>query len=102
MKWFMEQLFGDLEKGFAQPYVSILKMKNLSFLPSATIINALHDPLCDHGGLYAHKLRQNRIPVVHSVYRKSLHGFFGLKVGDSDEAVAEATTALREAFGVSS
>ena len=94
----MRQVFTDLDKGLKHPLAMPLSIKSHHNLPPATIINALHDPLCDHGMLYANKLRECGVPVVRSVYRKSLHGFFGSSIGESDEAVAEAATALRFAY----
>ncbi|MCR9067117.1 MAG: alpha/beta hydrolase, partial [Cytophagales bacterium] len=63
-------------------------------------INAKHDPLCDHGKLYAQKLRKDGVPATRSVYRKSLHGFFGSGIGESTEALVEASSALRNAFSL--
>eukprot|EP01095_Lingulamoeba_sp_RSL-Kostka_P012943 TRINITY_DN522_c0_g1_i3.p1 TRINITY_DN522_c0_g1~~TRINITY_DN522_c0_g1_i3.p1 ORF type:complete len:259 (+),score=93.96 TRINITY_DN522_c0_g1_i3:99-875(+) len=98
--WFMDQLFDDMTVGLNHHYVKLLENPDLSLLPPATIINALHDPLSDHGSLYAQKLEENNIPVTHSVYRKSIHGFFGSQLGESSEAMAEACAALRDSFGI--
>lgn len=97
-KWFMEQVFDDIDEGLKHPFASPLHLESHHDLPPATIINAMHDPLCDHGKLYAEKLREQGISVTRSVYRKSLHGFFGSGIGESTEAIAEASTALKNAF----
>jgi acetyl esterase len=96
--WFMKQLFDDLETGLKHPLAMALEANDHKNLPAATIINAFHDPLRDHGALYAAKLKQAGVPVNRSVYSKSLHGFFGSSLGESNEAVAEAASALRSAF----
>merc|ERR1712063_21189 len=89
---------GDMEEGLKHPFAAPLHIESHQNLPPATIINALHDPLCDHGKLYAQKLRKDGVPVTRSVYRKSLHGFFGSGIGESTEALVEASTALKNAF----
>jgi len=96
--WFMRQVFDDIEEGLKHPFASPLHIESHHGLPPATIINAKHDPLCDHGKLYAEKLRKDGVPVTRSVYRKSLHGFFGSSIGESTEALVEASSALRNAF----
>ncbi|MBN8489077.1 MAG: alpha/beta hydrolase [Burkholderiales bacterium] len=80
-------------------WASPLLQKSFEGLPSATIINAQHDPLSDHGKMYAHRLRDANIPVTHSVYSKAVHGFFGSDLGESREAMAELVFALNRAFG---
>ena len=96
----MRQVFDDVEEGLKHPFASPLHVESHHNLPPATIINALHDPLCDHGGLYVKKLRDAGVSATRSVYRKSLHGFFGSSIGESKEAVAEAASALKKAFAV--
>mmetsp|Transcript_20142 Transcript_20142/g.77105 ORF Transcript_20142/g.77105 Transcript_20142/m.77105 type:complete len:572 (-) Transcript_20142:29-1744(-) len=98
VEWFMEQLFDDKEKWLNHPLAMPLIYKDLSGLPPATIINAQHDPLRDHGKIYQERLREAGVPVTRSVYTKSLHGFFGTTFGESDEAMMEAAIALRHAF----
>jgi len=97
-EWFMNQVFDNVEEGLKHPFASPLHLESHHDLPPATIINALHDPLCDHGKLYADKLKEAGVPATRSVYCKSLHGFFGSNIGESKEAVAESATALKKAF----
>jgi len=94
----MNQVFDNVEEGLKHPFASPLHLESHHDLPPATIINALHDPLCDHGKLYADKLKEAGVPATRSVYCKSLHGFFGSNIGESKEAVAESATALKKAF----
>ena len=98
VEWFMEQLFDDKEKWLNHPLAMPLIYQNLRGLPPATIINAQHDPLRDHGKVYQERLREAGVPVTRSIYTKSLHGFFGTSFGESDEAMMEAAIALRHAF----
>ncbi len=69
-------------------------------MPSATIINAMHDPLADHGKLYAWRLRRARVAVHHTVFTNCVHGFIcsvGL-LSEANEALAEGAAFLRQAF----
>ena len=79
----------------------LLEESFLQDLPPATIVNALHDPLCDHGTEYFKKLQKAGVPVTHSIYGTSIHGFFGSQIGESDEAIMEICIALQNAFQTS-
>ena len=96
--WFMNQVFDNIEVDIEHTIASPLSLESHHNLPPATIINALHDPLCDHGKLYAQKLRKDGVNVTRTVYRKSLHGFFGSGIGESTEAIVEASNALKNSF----
>ena len=89
------------DRDILHEYASPLLRESLEGVPPATIINAQHDPLCDHGTLYAAKLRAHNIPVMHSIYGGALHGFFGLRMlSESEEAMVEAAMGLRFGFGL--
>mmetsp|Transcript_1725 Transcript_1725/g.6144 ORF Transcript_1725/g.6144 Transcript_1725/m.6144 type:complete len:624 (+) Transcript_1725:32-1903(+) len=96
MTWFMEQVVSDPET--MPTFLFPLLFDDISGLPDATIINALHDPLYDHGILYFKKLKEAGVNATHTTYRSSIHGFFGSQIGESDEAVMEMVMALRKAF----
>lgn len=99
MTWFMEQVVTDPEN--KPTFLFPLLFEDISRVPPATIINALHDPLYDHGILYFKKLKSAGLEATHTTYRSSIHGFFGSQIGESDEAVMEMIMALRKAFSSS-
>ena len=83
------------------PYVTPLNSEDLSGLPSTTVINALHDPLRDHGDIYARRLRETGVKVTRTVYRRTPHAFFGVNgISESDEALMEVCWSLSEAFNL--
>lgn len=98
MIWFMEQFLSDTSNENDYLFPLLLDDEKLIDMPPATIINALHDPLCDHGTEYFKKLKRVNVPVHHSIYGTSIHGFFGSGVGESEEAIMEVSVALTNAF----
>lgn len=100
MRWFMTQAFGE-SKVFSTFLPLAQPDEVLENLPPATIINAEHDPLRDHGAEYFRRLQGVNVPVRRTVYSKSIHGFFGTQFGESGEAIMEAVTALKEALAES-
>eukprot|EP01094_Clydonella_sp_ATCC50884_P004535 TRINITY_DN1356_c0_g1_i1.p1 TRINITY_DN1356_c0_g1~~TRINITY_DN1356_c0_g1_i1.p1 ORF type:complete len:146 (+),score=47.81 TRINITY_DN1356_c0_g1_i1:136-573(+) len=97
----MKQLFAQPDQ-LQDEYAMPLQRADMSRVPSCSIINALHDPLCDHGRLYFEKLRESGVPVRRSVYRRSIHGFIALMDVDAAalEAVTEMCSLLRFEFGM--
>ena len=64
----------ELERIVTDPYFSPLLAKDLRHMPSTFIMTVEHDVLRDEGTLYAHRLRQADINVVHEHIRSGLHG----------------------------
>lgn len=100
MVWFMQQCLGDSSAEPAGLFPLLFEEEKLEGLPPATIINAQHDPLLDHGTEYFHKLQKVGVPVRHTVYSRSIHGFFGSQIGESSEAIMDSIAALKSAFAV--
>lgn len=100
MIWFWGHYLGNEGDG-AEPYASPMRADDLSNLPPALVITAEFDPLRDEGEEYARRLTQAGIPTACTRYDGVVHGFFGMPelVDKGAQAIAEASAALREAFG---
>jgi acetyl esterase len=100
MVWYWNQYLQNEADG-QNPYASPLRGRYLSTLPPALVITAEFDPLRDEGAAYAARLREAGVSVVYSDYKGMIHGFFSLSsfFDQGKQAVAEACTKLREAFG---
>ena len=99
MKWYWQHYLAS-DADAQNPYAAPLCATDLSGLPSALVITAEYDPLCDEGEAYAGKLREAGVPTQCSRYDGMTHGFFGQAavVDKAKLAVAEATDALKKAF----
>lgn len=75
MTWFWNHYLQSQEDG-NNPYVSPLKAKNLSGLPTAVLYTAEFDPLRDEGEAYANKLREAGVKVHHTRFDGQIHAFF--------------------------
>lgn len=73
---------------------------SLAGLPPALVIAASHDPIVDDCRAYAERLKAEGVPVRYSEYAGLIHGFFamGKAFGAAQQAMEEATAALREAL----
>lgn len=102
MEWFGKYYLRSSADA-ANPMASPLRALRFAGLPPATIINAEYDPLRDDGGRYAQKLKAAGVSVKRTVYSGTTHEFFGMgaAVEKSRQAMAQATTALKAAFGKS-
>lgn len=81
-------------------YAAPLLASDLSGLPSATVLTAGFDPLCDEGVAYAERLATAGVPVEHLHYGEMIHGFVSMTdlVTRADEALDDLTAELRKAF----
>jgi acetyl esterase len=84
------------------PYGSPLRGKHHD-LPPALIQTAQHDPLRDHGTVYAAALRSAGVDVRLTNYVDAVHGYISIPgvVPVARQALAEAVAALREALQAS-
>lgn len=82
------------------PYASPL-LGNVVGLPSATVITAEIDPLRDEGEAYARYLQNSGVAVTQTRYAGVTHEFFTMAavIDRARQAVAEAATGLKRAFG---
>lgn len=99
MKWFFKYYLTKAEDG-NDPRLSILRTKDLSGLPAATIINAEIDPLRDEGEAYGEKLKAAGVPVTHKLYLAVAHEFFGMGavIDEAEQAETFAAEQLKTAF----
>jgi acetyl esterase len=100
MRWFWTHYLSTAAEG-DEPYASPLRAPSVAGLPPALVLTAEFDPLRDEGEAYAARLREAGVPVALSRYHGMIHGFFGMSaiVDRARDAVAEASRALRSAFG---
>ena len=99
MRWYWERYLGDDIDG-ANPYASPLRARDLSGLPSATVITAGYDPLRDEGAAYADRLREGGVSVTHENYPGMVHVFASFpdldRARDARRVIADG---LATAFG---
>jgi len=100
MRWFWHHYL-ETETDGADPLASPLRAKDLSGLPSATVLTAEFDPLRDEGHAYAESLEKAGVPTRYTNYPGVFHGFFGMttELPRARKAVDDACEALRQAFG---
>lgn len=82
------------------PYLAVLRNKNVSGLPPATVITAQIDPLLSEAKAYADKLQKAGVPVRYKYYSGVTHEFFGMGavIDKAKDAVGFAATGLKEAY----
>ena len=99
MIWFWDHYLRD-EKDSKNPYAAPLQSKNLTNLPSALVITAEYDPLCDEGKAYADALREAGVSTDYNCYLGMIHGFFGMasKLDKAKQALEDASDALKLIF----
>ena len=103
MEWYWDQYLSSKDDA-ANPYAAPLRAKSLAGQPRALVITAEFDPLCDEGEAYARRLTEAGVDTTATRYEGMIHGFFGMGavVDKGQQAVDEASAALRSAFARSS
>lgn len=98
MEWFWDQYLRSPVDGY-NPFASPLRAPTslLRGAPSATVLTAGFDPLCDEGRAYAERLDSVGVPVTHHYYPALPHGFLSLTEGveRADRAMDDAAAAIR-------
>ena len=93
MRWFADHYLRDTNDAY-RPEASPRLVEDLSGLPSAYVLTAEYDPLCDEGEEYAHLLHEAAVPVTLRRFGGMIHGFIQLT------AIAPVTrTAIDEVSG---
>ena len=99
MRWYWQQYVPEpSDRGDAR--ASPAHAATLAGLPSATLITAECDPLCDEGATYAARLRQAGVQVQLKCWEGVFHGFASMlgMLKAADDAVAMAAAAVRQAL----
>jgi acetyl esterase len=99
MRWFYEQYLRAPEDA-ADWQASPLAARDLSGLPSAFVLTAGYDPLCDEGDAYAARLAASGVAVTHRRFPGQVHGFAmnGKIIRAAETALDETAAALRAAW----
>ena len=99
LKWFYKYYLAQPEDG-NNPRFSLVKAKDLSGLPPATIIAAEIDPLRSEGMELAEKLKAAGVPVTYEMYKGVTHEFFGMGalIDEAKQAEQLAADGLKSAF----
>lgn len=77
MRWFADHYLRDTNDAY-RPEASPRLVEDLSGLPSAYVLTAEYDPLCDEGEEYAHLLHEAAVPVTLRRFGGMIHGFIQL------------------------
>ena len=96
MDWFREQQTG-VGTDLSDPRISPLGAGDHHNLPPAFVLTAGFDPLRDEGKAYAEALAEAGVPVTHTCYETTIHGFvsMGRFLPVALEALDECATRLR-------
>lgn len=77
MRWFADHYLRDANDAY-RPEASPRLVEDLSGLPSAYVLTAEYDPLCDEGEEYARLLHDAAVPVTLRRFGGMIHGFVQL------------------------
>jgi acetyl esterase/lipase len=99
MAWFFEKYLREPADG-KNPWIDLVNARNLSGLPSATIITADIDPLRSEGQRYAERLLEAGVPVAYRNFEGVTHEFFGMGavIDDAKQAVRLVANGMSGSF----
>ncbi len=91
----------DSPAHFGNDYAFPLRARDLSDLPSATVLTAEFDPLRDEGVAYVRRLEAASVPTDHLHYDGQIHAFVSLfeHIDEGREAVDDLSAHLADALG---
>jgi acetyl esterase len=101
MKWFGEQYFNqpsETQSPLAAPL--LIPDDDAALLPTAYIVTAEYDPLCDGGENFAKKLSNAGVDTTYVCYPGMIHGFMCMTtyIEDGEVAIKEAARFLKKQF----
>lgn len=101
VEWYLDQYLAR-DADAANSYAFPLRARDLSGLPSATVVTAGFDPLRDEGHAYADRLSNAAVAVDHLHYEAQIHGFLSLfeHLDEGRTAIDDVSTCLRESLAV--
>ena len=99
MEWFFDRYIQS-EIDERNPYAFPLQARDLSDLPSATIVSAGFDPLRDEAYAYEERLEDGDVPVSHHHFEAMIHGFCSMtdELDAAEEGIDAIAEGLRGAF----
>ncbi len=100
VEWYHEQYTGPSDRG--NHYAFPLRARDLSGLPSATVLTAGFDPLVDEGNAYADRLEEAGVETTRLHYESQIHAFLNLyeHLDGADRAIEDVTSELRTALEI--
>jgi acetyl esterase len=102
MRWFYDHYLSGDDGSPDDPRVSPLAEESarIASAPSALVITAEYDPLCDEGVAYAARLADAGVATSHVRFDGQVHGFFSMfgLLDDARSAQAMAAAAVHTAF----
>ncbi|WP_432560403.1 alpha/beta hydrolase [Granulicoccus sp. GXG6511] len=100
LDWYFNHYFGDTDTSPDDPLLAPYQARDLTGLPSATIVTAECDPLRDEAEAYAARLEQSGVDIGLRRFDGMFHPFilFGGSLAAAREAQEYAAAELRKAF----
>lgn len=100
IEWYHEQYTDPADRG--NQYAFPIRARDLSGLPSATVLTAGFDPLVDEGNAYADRLESAGIETTRLHYESQIHAFLNLyeHLDGADRAIDDVASQLRTALRV--
>jgi acetyl esterase len=93
VQWFYDKWLPN-ELHARNEYAAPLLARDLSGLPSATVVTAGFDPIRDEGIAYADRLAEADVPVHHEHYDDMIHGFASMtELLDASHAAIDVVAA---------
>jgi acetyl esterase len=99
MEWYWDQYLPQRD-GNVSPYAAPAAATDLSLLPSAVVVSAEFDPLCDEAELYASRLAAAGVATELLRFSGQIHGFLTFlgAMPAADTAITEIAAAARRAW----